>query len=124
MARPSSILRLASEQEEPRLFIASLVEVMQEVGSGVSGQLAGQGIQPGQNRAQIRFRAGVLHRLRRLVQLGKRMQNILFYLGHNQVRPLYAPCRFFTMQLAARPPASRLPVFGLLPRRAVINSPP
>src|SRR6266498_608962 len=87
LARP--VFGVPALQEEPRFFVAFLVQVMEQRRVGLRGQLAGQFLETREVRPQVRLGLGRGRGRRqsrhRLLQFQQRLKDFLFRVGHGDI---------------------------------------
>jgi hypothetical protein len=84
------VFGVAALQKQPGLFVAFLVQIMEQRRVGVAGQLFGQFVKAVEERQEVRFGIRGGHRLDRVFQFDKRAEQIFFkgiFHRHSLSRP-------------------------------------
>ena len=81
-AAPARIFRIAPLQEQTRLLVTFLVEIVEQFGRRVFWKLASQFVYTSEDRKEVRLGIRVWHRLHGGIQLNQRLKNGLLCLAH------------------------------------------
>ena len=81
-AAPARIFRIASLQEQARLFVTFLVKIVKQLRRGVFRKLAGQVIETREKRQKVRLGIRFRHPLHGGIQLDQGLKDGAFRLAH------------------------------------------
>jgi len=77
------ILGIAPLQKQPRLLVAFLLQIMEQLRVCAARELAGEAVNSFENGQQIGLRFRRRHAFNGGIQFNKRLQNSIFCLVHN-----------------------------------------